>query len=110
MSSNSSGVTKGRSKRSKSQTSETTDDAPPKKIRKVKPAPAAAPPPPTPPPPPPSKPPQPSVLGSLPLYGEELPEDGYEKIPAAAKLVCIELKDTLRKIHDSEDTSKVLIN
>jgi hypothetical protein len=69
-------------------------------VRKVKAAPA-----PPPPPAPPPKRAEPAVLGSLPLYGEELPDGGYDNIPAAAKSACAELRDVFRKIHDLKEGS-----
>lgn len=71
------------------------EEPPPKKVRKVKATPA-------PPPPPPPKP-EPALLGSLPLYGEELPDGGYDKIPVAAKTACAELRDVLSKIRTAKD-------
>ena len=101
------GSSKARTKRTKSQTSDTAEETPPKKVRKVKAA--AAPPPPAPPP----KPAEPALLGSLPLYGEELPDGGYDNIPASAKSACAELRDVFRKIHhlkEAEPESKVGVN
>ena len=70
---------------------ETTEEPPPKKVRKAKapPTPHIAP-----------KAVESCLLGSLPLYGEELPDGGYDSIPSAARTACAELRDTLRKIHD----------
>ena len=103
--SSSSGGGKPRTKRTKSQTTETADEAPPtKKVRKVKATPA---------PPPPARPPrsaEPALLGSLPLYGEELPDGGYDNIPSVARRACAELRDVFRKIHDSKAAGKVGIN
>ena len=61
-----------RMKRAKAQhAAETVEEPPTKKVRKVKAAaPAPAPPPPT--------AVEPALLGSLPLYGEELPEQIHE--------------------------------
>ena len=73
-------------KRTKSQSTskvDESDEPPPKKVRKVKPA-----------PPPKVEP----VLGSLPLYGEALPDGGYDSIPAVAKKACAGLRDVLKKI------------
>ena len=89
---------KARTKRTKSQTSETSEEIPPKKVRKVKAAPA-----PPPPPAPPPKPAEPALLGSLPLYGEELPDGGYDNIPTAAKTACAVLREVFRKIHDLKE-------
>ena len=82
-----------RMKRAKAQqAAETQEEPPPKKVRKVKAVPA---------PPPPKV--EPSLLGSLPLYGEELPDGGYDNIPVSAKGACAELRDVLSKIHDLND-------
>ena len=39
-------------------------------------------------------------LGSLPLYGEELPSGGYDDIPGAAKHTCAQLKEVMTKVRD----------
>ena len=101
----SSGGSKTRAKRTKSQTAETVEEPPPKKVRKVKAAPA--------PPAPAPQPREPALLGSLPLYGEELPDGGYDNIPAAARKTCAALRDTLCKIHRLKENgpeSKVRAN
>ena len=77
---------------------EAQEEPPHKKVRKVKAAPA-------PPPPPPKV--EPALLGSLPLYGEDLPEGGYDNIPVAAKNACADLRDVLSKISDLEGGSEV---
>ena len=105
MSAPSGGGGKARTKRTKSQTAESAEEAaPPKKIRKVKAVPA-----PTQPVPPPRSA-EPALLGSLPLYGEELPDGGYENIPPAAKRACAELRDVFRKIHELRAAGKVRVN
>ena len=101
------GTNKTRTKRSKpQQASETGEDPPAKKVRKAKAATVLPPTPLTPP-----KAVEPALLGSLPLYGEELPEGGYDSIPTAARSACAELRDVLCKIHDLKngdiDTNRV---
>ena len=39
-------------------------------------------------------------LGSLPLYGEQLPHKGYDDIPSAAKHTCAQLKEVMTKVRD----------
>ena len=39
-------------------------------------------------------------LGSLPLYGEQLPPGRYDDIPGAAKHTCAQLKEVLTKVRD----------
>ena len=89
---------KARMKRAKTHhAAETVEEPPTKKVRKVKAAPA-------PPPPPPKV--EPALLGSLPLYGEELPDGGYDNIPTTAKSACAQLRDVLGKIRGlKEDTA-----
>ena len=84
---------KKRMKRTKAhQVQETSEEPPPKKVRKVK---AAVPP-----------KVEPALLGSLPLYGEELPDGGFDNIPGAAKKACAGLRDVLGKIRElKEDAS-----
>ena len=41
-----------------------------------------------------------ATLGSLPLYGEQLPAEGYTAVPTAAKETCAELKDVLEKVRE----------
>lgn len=82
-------------KRAKAQqVAETPEEQPPKKVRKVK---AAV------PPPAPRPKVETALLGSLPLYGEELPDGGYDNIPTAARSACAELRDVLSKIRDVKD-------
>ena len=55
-------------------------------------------------------------LGSLPLYGEQLPAGGYDDIPAAAKRTCAQLKEVMAKVRELKQTSttaddeKVMLN
>ena len=44
-------------------------------------------------------------LGSLPLYGEQLPPDGYDGIPVAAKCTCAQLKEVLTKVRELKQSS-----
>ena len=44
-------------------------------------------------------------LGSLPLYGEQLPRGGYDDIPGAAKHTCAQLKEVLTKVRDLKKTA-----
>ena len=39
-------------------------------------------------------------LGSLPLYGEQLPPNGYDDVPGAAKHTCAQLKEVMTKVRD----------
>ena len=39
-------------------------------------------------------------LGSLPLYGEQLPPGSYDDIPGAAKHTCSQLKEVMTKVRD----------
>ena len=72
------------------QVQEAPEEPPPKKVRKVK---AAV-------------PPKVELLGSLPLYGEELPDGGFDNIPSAAQKACAGLRDVLGKIRElKEDAS-----
>ena len=88
-----------RMKRAKAQhAAETVEEPPTKKVRKVK---AAAPA----PAPPPPRAVEPALLGSLPLYGEELPDGGYDNIPTAATSACAELRDVLSKIRGLKEDS-----
>jgi hypothetical protein len=55
-------------------------------------------------------------LGSLPLYGEQLPPGGHEDVPCAAKDTCAQLKEVLTKVRDlkksvsaSEDEKVVFV-
>lgn len=43
-----------------------------------------------------------SKLGSLPMYGEHLPEDGYDSIPALAERTCDNLRVIMAKIRDAK--------
>ena len=54
-------------------------------------------------------------LGSLPLYGEQLPPGKYDDIPGAAKHTCAQLREVLTKVRDlkksgsaSEDEKVIL--
>ena len=87
-------------KRAKAQqvAAEIPEEQPPKKVRKVKAAVA---------PPAPRPKVETALLGSLPLYGEELPDGGYDNIPTAARSACTELRDVLSKIHDLKDAQVV---
>ena len=88
-------------KRTKTQQStETPEEPPPKKVRKVK---AAV----TPQAPRPKVALEPALLGSLPLYGEELPDGGYDNIPASARSACDALRDVLSKIHELKNEDEV---
>lgn len=40
------------------------------------------------------------TLGSLPLYGEKLPDQGYPEVPVVAKQTCDELKDIFAKVRE----------
>ena len=85
--------TKKRMKRAKPQPAPPEADEeppPPKKVRKVKAAVAVV------------ARKEPAVLGSLPLYGEELPDGGFDNIPLAAKEACKGLKEVLSKIRAME--------
>ena len=54
-------------------------------------------------------------LGSLPLYGEQLPPGKYDDIPGAAKHTCAQLKEVLTKVRDlkksgsASDDEKVIL-
>ena len=39
-------------------------------------------------------------LGSLPLYGEQLPPNGYDDIPRASEHTCAQLKEVMTKVRD----------
>ena len=41
-----------------------------------------------------------ATLGSLPLYGEKLPEQGYVEVPTIAKQTCDELKEIFAKVRE----------
>ncbi|KAL5477370.1 hypothetical protein EMCRGX_G024160 [Ephydatia muelleri] len=41
-----------------------------------------------------------ATLGSLPLYGEKLPEQGYAEVPIIAKQTCDELKEIFAKVRE----------
>ena len=45
-----------------------------------------------------SLPPKKTKLGSLPLYGEQLPAGGYDDIPVAVKRTCAQLKEVMTKV------------
>lgn len=40
------------------------------------------------------------TLGGLPLFGEKLPEQGYNAIPAAAKIACSKLSDVMSRVKE----------
>ena len=46
------------------------------------------------------KPAAPTTLGSLPLYGEQLPENGFQDIPPAVQQTCTELRDVMAKVRE----------
>ena len=87
--------TKKRMKRAKPQpapaeVAEEPPPPPPKKVRKVKAAVAVV------------TRKEPAVLGSLPLYGEELPDGGFDNIPSVAREACKGLREVLGKIREME--------
>ena len=47
-----------------------------------------------------SLPPKEKKLGSLPLYGEQLPVGGYDDIPGAAQRTCAQLKEVMTKVRE----------
>ena len=52
---------------------------------------------------PPSRtPPRETKLGSLPLYGEQLPSGGYDDIPGASKRICEQLKEVMTKVRETK--------
>ena len=40
------------------------------------------------------------TLGGLPLFGERLPDQGYNAIPAAAKIACSKLNDVMSHVKE----------
>ena len=44
--------------------------------------------------------PRETKLGSLPLYGEQLPSGGYDDIPGAAQQICGQLKEVMTKVRE----------
>ena len=47
------------------------------------------------------KPPKSSVkLGSLPMYGEQVPEKGYNSVPELAEKTCSDIRTAMAKIRD----------
>ena len=56
-------------------------EEPPKKVKRVK---AAA----------------PAVLGSLPLYGEQLPDNGSADLPPAARQTCSQLRSVFERVRE----------
>lgn len=77
------------------QSSEVKEE-PPKKVRKLKPSIST-----------PTPAPAPTSLGSLSLYGEQLPEKGVAGIPPAAKHTCAELKKVLVNVREFKLENKV---
>lgn len=77
------------------QSSETKEE-PPKKVRKLKPSIST-----------PTSVPAPTSLGSLSLYGEQLPERAVAGIPPAAKHTCAELKKVLANVREFKLENKV---
>ena len=47
-------------------------------------------------------PPRETKLGSLPLYGEQLPSGGYDDIPGASKRICEQLKEVMTKVRETK--------
>ena len=45
-------------------------------------------------------------LGGLPLYGEQLPELGYEAIPPAAKMTCEKLHHVMERVKELKSHPK----
>lgn len=70
-------------------------EEPPKKAKKVEKVAA-----PVPEKPKPHELPGSATLGSLPLYGEKLPEQGYTEVPVIAKQACDDLKDIFAKVRE----------
>lgn len=52
-----------------------------------------------------AKPTTPTSLGSLPLYGEQLPENGFQDIPPAVQQTCEELREVMAKVRDLRQSS-----
>ena len=77
------------------QSSEVKEE-PPKKVRKLKPSIST-----------PTPAPAPTSLGSLSLYGEQLPEKGIAGIPPAAQHTCAELKKVLVNVKEFKLENKV---
>ena len=46
-------------------------------------------------------------LGSLPLYGEQLPAGGYDDIPGIAQCTCAQLKEVMTKVRELKRNSSV---
>lgn len=44
-------------------------------------------------------------LGSLPLYGEQLPAGGYDDVPVAAKRTCAQLKEVMSKVREIKQST-----
>lgn len=49
-------------------------------------------------------------LGSLPLYGEQLPGGGYEEIPGAAQRTCAQLKEVMTKVRELKQSDPAAEN
>ena len=75
--------------RAKSQTiSPTTNDEPPPKkvVKKIKP------------------PVGPTSLGSLPLFGERVPQNGYTDVPSLAQTTCDEIRAVINHVNELKQT------
>lgn len=44
----------------------------------------------------------PTTLGSLPLYGEKLPDGGYADVPATAQQICSRLREVMTRIREQK--------
>lgn len=51
-----------------------------------------------------------ATLGSLPLYGEKLPEQGYAEVPIIAKQTCDELKEIFAKVREIKQGTGPKVN